>query len=73
MKEKLWKNDKNEYLWLFTFIPEGFNDVWAKNKKEAIKKAIKEFPSMKINPQSFKKATRTEWQKQNELGWRLFD
>jgi hypothetical protein len=45
-REKLWRNVSGEYNYQFNWIDEngttcGFNDVWAPNKREAVKKAKK--------------------------------
>ncbi len=43
-REKLWRNNLGEYNYQFNWINEngtttGFNDVWAPNKREAVKRA----------------------------------
>jgi len=43
-REKLWRNNIGEYNYQFHWIDEngttcGFNDVWAPNKPEAVKRA----------------------------------
>lgn len=43
-REKLWRNVSGEYNYQFNWIDEngttcGFNDVWAPNKREAVKRA----------------------------------
>ena len=45
-REKLWRNNLGEYNYQFNWIDEngdtcGFNDVWAPNKPEAVKRAKK--------------------------------
>lgn len=45
-REKLWRNNLGEYNYQFNWIDEdgttcGFNDVWAPNKREAVKRAKK--------------------------------
>jgi len=66
------KNSKGEFLWLFNFLPEGFNDVWAKTKAQAIKKAKTEF-SFPVKEDSFRTCTQKEADDQNRSGWSLFN
>lgn len=58
-KEKLVQNDKGEYRFLFNWIGGGFNDVWAKNKREAIAKTKTEY-SLEMNESTLRKCTRTQ-------------
>ena len=81
---KLLKNNKGEYNYQFNWIDEngmtvGFNDVWATNKREAIKNAKKmEKPAkdytwgrmtgMFVNVKSMYKATAKQADAMNRLG-----
>ena len=85
--EKLLKNSRGEYNYHFNWIDEtgmtvGFNDVWALNKREAIKKAkamespAKDFEwgrmkGMFLDPKSMYKATRSQADHMNRLGWMM--
>jgi len=80
----LLKNNKGEYNYQFNWIDEngmtvGFNDVWATNKREAIKNAKKmEKPAkdytwgrmtgMFVNVKSMYKATAKQADAMNRLG-----
>jgi hypothetical protein len=80
-KEKLYRNQKGEYLYLFNWIGGGFNDVWAPNKKEAYKRVVNEskeheakYPNnSKLRPdyKSMRRCTYSQWQSQNALGWMM--
>jgi hypothetical protein len=78
-KEKLYKNQQGEYLYLFNWTCGGFNDVWAPNKKEAYRRVVKkrediENPTyVKLRPdyKSMRRCTYSEYQKQNALGWMM--
>ena len=78
-KEKLYKNQQGEYLYLFNWTCGGFNDVWAPNKKEAYRRVVKkreeiENPTyVKLLPdyKSMRRCTYSEYQKQNALGWMM--
>ena len=78
-KEKLYKNQQGEYLYLFNWTCGGFNDVWASNKKEAYRRVVKkrediENPTyVKLRPdyKSMRRCTYSEYQKQNALGWMM--
>ena len=68
-----YKNSKGEYLFLFNWTSGGFNDVWALNKKDAVKQIRKEFPSgiLEVNESTLRKCTYEEYQEQNRMGWML--
>lgn len=68
-----YKNKAGEYLYLFNWTSGGFNDVWAKNKKEAIKQIAKEFPGgkLQVNESTLRRCTYEEYQAQNRMGWML--
>ena len=84
MKTELLKNYKGEYNYQFNWIDEngcvvGFNDVWATNKREAIKnakkmeKAAKDYAwgrmtGMFVNVKSMYKATAKQATAMNRLG-----
>jgi hypothetical protein len=80
-KEKLYRSVNGEYLYLFNWIGGGFNDVWAKSKKEAYAKVVREhkehekkYPThVKLRPdyKTMKKCTYTEYQSQNRMGWMM--
>jgi hypothetical protein len=62
------KNNKGEFHFYFEFEGGGNNSVWATGKKEALAKAVKEFPSMHPVYSTFKKmdeAFRNKVDKQN--------
>lgn len=80
----LWKNARGEYNYQFNWIDEngttvGFNDVWAANKREAVKKAkAMESPAkdyswgrmtgMFVDVKSMYKATAKQAAAMNRLG-----
>ena len=84
---KLLKNSKGEYNYHFNWIDEngrnvGFNDVWATNKRDAVKKAKEmETPAgdhswghhtgMYLDVSSMYKATAQQADAMNRLGWLL--
>lgn len=71
-KEKLYRNVNNEYLYLFNWVEGGFNDVWAPNKREAIKRIKKEFGgSLTPDTKSMRRCTYSQYQEQNRLGWMM--
>jgi hypothetical protein len=106
-REKLLKNSKGEYNYHFNWIDEngstcGFNDVWAPNKREAVKLAKKmetkahwalyspterkyitvdEFidceqhcfrnNGMYVDVKSMYKATRSQADEMNRIGWMM--
>lgn len=80
-KEKLFKNNSGEYLYLFNWEGGGFNDVWAPSKKEAYKRIIQErkeselkYPNnVKLRPnyKSLRRCTYSQYQEQNKLGWMM--
>ena len=80
-KEKLLRNQKGEYLCLFNWQGGGFNDVWASNKKEAYQRVMSERKEweeknptfVKLRPvyDSMRRATFSQYQEQNKLGWML--
>ena len=103
-REKLLKNSKGEYNYHFNWINEngtyvGFNDVWAPNKREAVKLAKKMerpvrwmrwdsnsreyvnvepngegstyFEAMLVDVKSMYKATRSQADTMNRIGWML--
>lgn len=45
-----------QILWTFNFVGEGFNQVYASNRQEAVLKAKAEFPTLanKIDAKSFR-------------------
>ncbi len=77
-KEKLLRNQKGEYLYLFNWQGGGFNDVWASNKKEAYQRVMSERKEWeeknptyaKLRPvyDSMRRATFSQYQEQNKLG-----
>ena len=83
----LLKNTKGEYNYQFNWIDEngssvGFNDVWASNKREAIKRAkLRESPAkddewgrftgMYVDVKSMYRATAKEAADMNRLGWMM--
>lgn len=80
-KHMKYKNRDGEYLYLFNWIGGGFNDVWARSKREAYAKVIreskrheKEYPThVKLRPDygSMRHCTYEEYQQQNRMGWLL--
>ena len=84
---KLLKNNKGEYNYHFNWIDEngrnvGFNDVWATNKRDAVKKAKElestamdyswgRFEGMYLDVSSMYKATAQQADAMNRLGWLL--
>tara|TARA_B110000503_G_scaffold136486_1_gene218861 strand:+ start:2883 stop:3209 length:327 start_codon:yes stop_codon:yes gene_type:complete len=104
-REKLWRNVSGEYNYQFNWIDEsgatcGFNDVWAPNKREAVKKAkLREtkahwalydgkkyvtvseevkgeghcfrMKGMYVNVKSMYKATSSQADSMNRIGWML--
>jgi hypothetical protein len=81
-KEKLYQNEKGDYLYLFSWVNGGFNDVWAPNKREAYNRVVKERKEWeKKNPthvelrpdyKSMRRCTYSQYQEQNKKGWLLF-
>jgi hypothetical protein len=81
MKEKLYRNQQGEYLYLFNWVEGGFNDVWASSKKEAYRKVVNERKEWEIkNPtysklrpdfKSMSRCTYSQYQSQNSLGWMM--
>jgi len=74
--EKLLKTKDGEYNYQFNWLPNkygdtGFNDVWAKNKKEAIKEIERRFPNSRPNLKTMYKATQTQADEMNRLGWMM--
>jgi hypothetical protein len=83
----LLKNNKGEWNYQFNWIDEngmtvGFNDVWALNKREAVKKAkAMESPArdyewgrmtgMFVNLKSMYKATAKQAADMDRLGWMM--
>ena len=80
-KEKLYKNQNGEYLYLFNWIGGGFNDVWAPSKRDAYTRVMRERKQSEIqNPthvklrpdySSMRRCTYSQYQEQNKLGWML--
>lgn len=80
-KEKQFRNVQGEYLYLFDWTCGGFNDVWARSKKEAYRLIIEERkdwenknPShSKLRPiyKSIRRCTYSQYQKQNHMGWMM--
>jgi hypothetical protein len=80
-KEKLYRNTKGEYLYLFNWIDGGFNDIWAESKKEAYTRIMEEsiesekkYPThSKLRPdyKSLRKCTYSQYEKQNRMGWMM--
>jgi hypothetical protein len=80
-KEKLYKSQNGEYLYLFNWIGGGFNDEWAKTKKEAIAQVHKKnreheekYPThvkLRIDETTLRRCTYSEYQEQNRLGWMM--
>jgi hypothetical protein len=81
MKEKLYRNQQGEYLYLFNWVQGGFNDVWASSKKEAYRKVTTERKEWEVkNPshnklrpdfESMRRCTYSQYQSQNSLGWMM--
>jgi hypothetical protein len=81
MKEKLYRNQQGEYLYLFNWVQGGFNDVWASSKKEAYRKVtterkeweVKNPSHSKLRPdfESMRRCTYSQYQSQNSLGWMM--
>jgi len=71
--EKLLKNKKGEYNYHFNFEGGGFNNVWAKNKKEAIKEIKLQFSKCSLKPSfnSLYRATKKQADEMDKLGWML--
>ena len=79
--ERLLKNSKGEYRYQFNWIGGGFNDVWAKSKREAYAKVVREhkerekkYPThVKLRPdyKTMRKCTYSEYQEQNKMGWMM--
>ena len=57
--EKLLKNSKGEYRYLFNWEGGGFNDIWARNLKEFKSELKRQFGSsnLKVNYSTLHKAT----------------
>lgn len=72
-KEKLLKNSMGNYYYQFLFQGGGFNSVWAANKSSAIKLAKEKFPSMKVQENTFVKATESMRKSQDLAGWMMFN
>jgi hypothetical protein len=72
-KEKLLKNSIGNYYYQFLFQGGGFNSVWAANKSNAIKLAKEKFPSMKVQENTFVKATESMRKSQDLAGWMMFN
>ena len=80
-KEKLYQDKNGYYLYLFDWIGGGFNDVWAKSKREAYAKVVrdrkeheKKYPThTKLRPdyKTMRRCTYSEYQEQNRMGWML--
>lgn len=80
-KEKLFRNVQGEYLYLFNWTCGGFNDVWARTKKEAYRLVVDERkiseeqnPShSKLRPdyKSMRRCTYSQYQEQNSMGWMM--
>ena len=80
-KEKLYRSANGEYLYLFNWVCGGFNDVWAKSKREAYAKVVREnkehekkYPThSKLRPdyKTMKRCTYSEYQAQNRMGWMM--
>lgn len=64
------KTDNGQYNWLFNFEGGGFNNVWAKTRKNAIAIAEAKFDS-RIDRSSFRKCTADEYDAQNRAGWMM--
>jgi hypothetical protein len=70
-REKLWRSVNGDKLYVFNWIGGGFNDVWAINKAEAIKKA-EDGLTLKVDKSTLRAVTKTqwyEWNKSNQLLW----
>jgi hypothetical protein len=80
-KEKLFKNQQGEYLYLFNWTCGGFNDVWAPSKKEAYRRVVNDrkeweaknptYSKLRPNYKSMRRCTYSEYQVQNQTGWML--
>lgn len=76
-----YSNRDGEYLYLFNWVEGGFNDVWAKTKREAYARVMRErresaekYPThVKLTPDygSMRRCTYEEYQQQNRMGWML--
>jgi hypothetical protein len=69
--QKLLKTKDGKYNYHFNWIGGGFNDVWAKNKKEAIKEIARQFTVLKPDLSTMYKATQEEADAMNRLGWMM--
>ena len=72
-REKLLKNSKGEYRYLFNWTGGGFNDVWAKNLKEFKSEVKRRFPSLykEVNYSTLHKATPTGSRDWDRMGWMM--
>lgn len=80
-KEKLYRSDNGDYLYLFNWIDGGFNDVWAPSKKEAYKRVMNEvldtekrYPDhakLRPNYKTLRRCTYSQYEEQNKLGWMM--
>jgi hypothetical protein len=66
--EKLYKNSNGEYRYLFNWIGGGFNDVWAKNKRDAINKINSNY-TLEVNMSTLRKCTKTQSDKWDRDGY----
>jgi hypothetical protein len=58
-REKLLKNSKGQYRYLFNWIGGGFNDIWAKNIIEFMAEVKRQFgnSNLKVDYTTLHKAT----------------
>ncbi len=72
MTKKL-KNKKGQYNYHFVWNEGGFNNVWAINKREALKEIKRQFPGNTLTPdlKSLYKATKKEADEMNKIGWQM--
>lgn len=80
-KEKLFKNQQGEYLYLFNWTCGGFNDVWAPSKKEAYRRVTNErkvweaknptYVKLRPDFKSMRRCTYSQYQSQNRMGWMM--
>jgi len=72
-RENLLKNSKGEFRYLFNWISGGFNDVWAKNKKEALMKANEIASNFRVAESTMYKCTPSESDEWDRMGNMMCD
>lgn len=69
-REKLLKNSKGQYRYLFNWIGGGFNDIWAKNIIEFMAEVKRRYPNSKVDYTTVHKATESssrEWDRAGNM------